>query len=65
VNRRRTIRFLKRRYEAPSPGERLAHLIDHSDAEGYFVPIDFADVIAEDEIRAVVLGSSFALPAPA
>jgi hypothetical protein len=45
-------------------GGRFSHLIDHSDAEGYYLPIDFADVIEPPDDAGVpggAIGSSFAL----
>ena len=35
-----------------------SHLLCHSDAEGYYVPIDFADIIVDDEIPGGMIGSS-------
>ncbi|KIG17747.1 hypothetical protein DB30_02780 [Enhygromyxa salina] len=38
-----------------------SHLLCHSDAEGHYVPIDFSDVIFDDELVGGMLGSSQAL----
>ena len=38
-----------------------SHLLVHSDAEGYYVPIDFGDPIFDDELPGSMLGSSQAL----
>ncbi len=38
-----------------------SHLLRHSDAEGYYVPIDFAEVIEDSELTGNYLGSSQAL----
>lgn len=38
-----------------------SHLLCHSDAEGYYVPIDFAEPIFDDDVLAQMLGSSQAL----
>jgi hypothetical protein len=35
-----------------------SHLLNHSDAEGYYVPQDFADVIFDDALPGGMLGSS-------
>ena len=35
-----------------------SHLLCHSDAEGYYVPVDFADPIFDDEVPGGMLGSS-------
>lgn len=35
-----------------------SHLIYHSDCEGYYIPVDFADVIIDDAINGEMLGSS-------
>jgi hypothetical protein len=35
-----------------------SHLLCHSDAEGYYVPIDFADIIVDDAIPGGMIGSS-------
>ena len=35
-----------------------SHLLCHSDAEGYYVPIEFDDVIFNDELLGGILGSS-------
>jgi hypothetical protein len=34
------------------------HLLVHSDCEGYYVPVDFADVLIDDELPGGMLGSS-------
>jgi hypothetical protein len=41
-----------------------SHLVCHSDAEGYYVPVDFADVLYPDEALGLtggMVGSSYAL----
>lgn len=35
-----------------------SHLLCHSDAEGFYVPIDFGDPIFDDELPGAMLGSS-------
>ncbi|MGC4046636.1 MAG: hypothetical protein QM758_22825 [Armatimonas sp.] len=35
-----------------------SHFICHSDSEGFYVPIDFAEIIYEDVLPGVMLGSS-------
>jgi hypothetical protein len=37
------------------------HLLNHSDCEGYYVPVDFEQVIADDRLVGVCLGSSVRL----
>lgn len=37
------------------------HLINHSDCEGYYVPVDFEQVIADDSLAGGYLGSSVRL----
>jgi hypothetical protein len=47
-----------------SPTRRFDHLINHSDAEGFYVPQDFADVLVappELEIAGGLVGSSYRL----
>jgi hypothetical protein len=46
---------LLRQYYA---AEILSHLVCHSDAEGFYVPVDFPDVIFDDELPGGMLGSS-------
>jgi hypothetical protein len=36
----------------------LNHLISHSDAEGYYIPVDFKTVIFDDDLPGKALGSS-------
>ncbi|NOK58013.1 MAG: hypothetical protein GFH27_549287n317 [Chloroflexi bacterium AL-W] len=38
-----------------------SHLLCHSDAEGYYIPIDFAEVISGDDIPGGFIGSSYRL----
>jgi hypothetical protein len=38
-----------------------SHLLCHSDAEGFYVPIDFAEPIFDDDVLGSMLGSSHAL----
>lgn len=38
-----------------------SHLLCHSDAEGYYVPIDFTEVISGDDILGGFIGSSYRL----
>ncbi len=40
---------------------RFEHLIKHSDAEGFYVPVEFGAVIYDDRIVGTMLGSSHAL----
>ncbi|WP_051732870.1 hypothetical protein [Kitasatospora phosalacinea] len=37
------------------------HLVHHSDCEGYYVPVDFAPVLADSELSGGLLGSSVRL----
>ena len=37
------------------------HLLWHSDAEGYYVPVDFPEVILDDRIAGSMVGSSVRL----
>jgi hypothetical protein len=43
------------------PAGPFDHLIYHSDCEGYYVPVDFAQVIADDSLPGGYLGSSVRL----
>jgi hypothetical protein len=36
----------------------ISHLVCHSDAEGYYVPVDFADVLYDDQLAGGMLGST-------
>ena len=38
-----------------------SHLLCHSDAEGYYVPIDFTEVLSGDDIPGGFIGSSYRL----
>lgn len=38
-----------------------SHLLCHSDAEGYYVPVEFEEPIFDDRVPGSMLGSSFAL----
>ncbi|MFE4460459.1 hypothetical protein ACFROC_24150 [Nocardia tengchongensis] len=38
-----------------------SHLICHSDCEGYYVPVDFREVLFSDELDGALVGSSTAL----
>jgi hypothetical protein len=38
--------------------DRTVHLIFHSDAEGFYVPVDFAKVLVDDGLPGMMLGSS-------
>jgi hypothetical protein len=38
-----------------------SHLLCHSDAEGFYVPVDFADPLFDDKVPGAILGSSYAL----
>ncbi|WOO82603.1 uncharacterized protein LOC62_04G006083 [Vanrija pseudolonga] len=38
-----------------------SHLLNHSDCDGYYVPIDFDAPLVDDEYPGVILGSSVAL----
>jgi hypothetical protein len=49
---------------AEFPGEPAGpfdHLLHHSDCEGYYVPVDFGQVIADDSLAGGYLGSSVRL----
>jgi hypothetical protein len=55
--------LLKEAYARP-PGEPAGsfdHLIYHSDCEGYYVPVDFGQVIADERLAGGYLGSSVRL----
>jgi len=52
------LRLLRR---APKFDRRFDHLLVHSDAEGFYVPIEFDDVIVTDDVPGSMLGSSHAL----
>jgi hypothetical protein len=52
---------LEARHAASKASSRFAHLIEHSDAEGFYVPIDFGAVLVDASILGGYLGSSFAL----
>jgi len=55
--------LLKRAYAGlpTNPPGPFDHLIHHSDCGGYYVPVDFADVIADERIPGHYLGSSVRL----
>lgn len=38
-----------------------SHLLCHSDAEGFFVPLDFPEIVFDDRIAGSMVGSSFRL----
>lgn len=38
-----------------------SHLLCHSDAEGYYLPIDFSDVLFDEAVPGMMLGSSYQL----
>jgi hypothetical protein len=40
---------------------RFDHLLVHSDAEGFYVPVEFEDVIFTDDVPGAMIGSSHAL----
>ncbi|GAB2814105.1 hypothetical protein GCM10027176_18340 [Actinoallomurus bryophytorum] len=55
--------LLKKAY-ADLPGDPagpFTHLIHHSDCEGYYVPVDFAQVIVDERLTGSYLGSSVRL----
>ena len=55
---------LLRKAYAEFPGELAGpfdHLIHHSDCEGYYVPVDFGPVIADERLAGGYLGSSVRL----
>ncbi|HEY2308559.1 MAG TPA: hypothetical protein VGI05_22025 [Streptosporangiaceae bacterium] len=55
--------LLKKAY-AGWPGEPVGpfdHLIHHSDCEGYYVPVDFGQVIVDERLAGGYLGSSVRL----
>src|SRR3569833_2181725 len=43
------------------PSGRFAHLIHHSDCEGYYVPVDFEQVLTDERLPGGYLGSSMRL----
>jgi hypothetical protein len=53
----------KRRLFRKSPqfDRRFDHLLVHSDAEGFYVPVEFGDVLFGDDVPGTMLGSSHAL----
>lgn len=63
--RRPPTEFFSRMSRAPPVGPRFDHLLLHSDAEGFYVPIDFPTVIFADEslLPGGMLGSSHRLQA--
>jgi hypothetical protein len=38
-----------------------SHLVCHADCEGYYIPIDFSDLITGDAVPGIVVGSSYRL----
>jgi hypothetical protein len=52
--------LLKKAY-ADLPTGRFAHLIHHSDCEGYYVPVDFDQVLTDERLPGGYLGSSMRL----
>ncbi|KAL1409121.1 hypothetical protein Q8F55_005948 [Vanrija albida] len=38
-----------------------SHLLNHSDCEGYYVPVDFAEPLVDEQLAGGILGSSVAL----
>jgi hypothetical protein len=55
--------LLKKAYAEPSgkPAGPFDHLIYHSDCEGYYVPVDFGQVIVDERLPGGYLGSSVRL----
>lgn len=55
--------LLKSAYAEPpeDPAGPFAHLIHHSDCEGYYVPVDFEQVIVDERLTGGFLGSSVRL----
>ena len=55
--------LLRKAYTDPGgdPAGPFAHLIHHSDCEGYYVPVDFAQVIVDERLSGGSLGSSMRL----
>jgi len=53
----------KRRLFRKSPrfDRRFDHLLVHSDAEGFYVPVEFGEVLFSDDVPGAMLGSSHAL----
>jgi hypothetical protein len=53
-------------YEDPIFAEdaiiRRSHLLHHSDADGFYVPVDFESPIANDRVYGRILGAQVALP---
>src|SRR5438034_7049759 len=47
--------------KSPKFDRRFDHLLVHSDAEGFYVPVEFDEVIFTDEVPGSMLGSSHAL----
>ncbi|MBO0831013.1 MAG: hypothetical protein J2P28_06950 [Actinobacteria bacterium] len=48
-------------YAQLQPARQFAHLLEHSDCEGYYVPVDFEQVIVDDRLEGLCLGSSVRL----
>jgi len=55
VGKRRLLR------RSPSFDRRFDHLLVHSDAEGFYVPVKFDEVLFSDDVPGAMLGSSQAL----
>jgi hypothetical protein len=55
--------LLKKAYATPlgEPAGPFDHLINHSDCEGYYVPVDFVQVIVDESLPGCYLGSSVRL----
>ncbi|PZG52930.1 hypothetical protein C1I98_06555 [Spongiactinospora gelatinilytica] len=50
--------LLRAAYDGDPDGGGFDHLVHHSDAEGYYLPVDFADVLYDDSITSADVGSS-------
>ena len=47
--------------KGPKFDRRFDHLLVHSDAEGFYAPVEFDEVLFSDEVPGAMLGSSHAL----
>jgi hypothetical protein len=53
--------LLRRIYADPHGAGAFAHLIHHSDCDGYYVPVDFEQVIVDERLTGGAVGSSVRL----
>lgn len=42
-------------------GDFFCHLVNHSDSEGFFVPVDFGEILFDDRLPGAIVGSSYRL----